>query len=150
MRRWLNAVELQAAPDSHVAAVQTRTKTTTLSSRYSTTRGRILNDYRGTEMERKFQRSCNGISSQNIRSGAQPPVKGGIEVGTRIKPGADESFFIKAIQLGADRANVFDLRATLLAEHLGRPKDALKDAKMVIRLVPNSYKVGVHVIRAFT
>ncbi|KAG9017717.1 hypothetical protein FRB95_007101 [Tulasnella sp. JGI-2019a] len=44
-----------------------------------------------------------------------------------------------AIRLGADRANVFDLRATVF-DLLKRPKDALKDAKKVIQLAPNSHK----------
>ncbi|KIO29361.1 hypothetical protein M407DRAFT_227826 [Tulasnella calospora MUT 4182] len=46
----------------------------------------------------------------------------------------------EAIRQGADRANVYDLRANILSECLGRPKEALKDAKMVIKLCPEAPK----------
>ncbi|KAG8919486.1 hypothetical protein FRC00_011288, partial [Tulasnella sp. 408] len=46
----------------------------------------------------------------------------------------------EAIRQGADRANVYDLRANILSEYLGRPKEALRDAKMVIKLCPEAPK----------
>ncbi|KAG8887676.1 hypothetical protein FRB98_009185 [Tulasnella sp. 332] len=53
-----------------------------------------------------------------------------------------------AIRLGADRANVYDLRATVF-DTLKRPKDALKDAKKVIQLAPNSYKGYMRAAQSF-
>lgn len=47
----------------------------------------------------------------------------------------------KAIQLGGEQAAVYDLRAEILALHLGRPQNALKDAENVIRLAPDSHQV---------
>ncbi|KAG8897341.1 hypothetical protein FRB99_008215 [Tulasnella sp. 403] len=49
----------------------------------------------------------------------------------------------QAVRLGADRANLYDLRGNMLLDQFQKPKDALKDAKMVIKLAPQSSQVRV-------
>ncbi|KAG8876941.1 hypothetical protein FRB98_006952 [Tulasnella sp. 332] len=46
----------------------------------------------------------------------------------------------RAIQLGGDQAAVYDLRAEILASHLGQPQNALTNAEHVIRLAPDSHQ----------
>ncbi|KII89340.1 hypothetical protein PLICRDRAFT_29633 [Plicaturopsis crispa FD-325 SS-3] len=58
------------------------------------------------------------------------------------------SYFNQAIELGANHYNVYDSRAAAY-EKLGRPKEALLDAKKVIDLAPNKYQGYARSARLF-
>jgi hypothetical protein len=51
------------------------------------------------------------------------------------------SLFCQAIAKGSEERAVYDSRAAVL-EKLGKPEDALKDCRMVIKIAPKSWTVS--------
>ncbi|KAG9008359.1 hypothetical protein FRB94_013406 [Tulasnella sp. JGI-2019a] len=71
----------------------------------------------------------------------QRPYEMGVKAFRKKKYANSVDYLSSAIQMAPDHANLYDLRAAAIMEgHLGRPRDALRDAQKVIQIVPNSHQ----------